>query len=174
MFREICHIEYHSEAKIGGHGNIVQIDESHLFTRKYHVGRILHSEQCWIFGGIDEDGHIFLEQVGRRSAEVLTSVLIKNVEEGSIIFSDSWSGYCHLIEHFEHYQVNHSENFVNPLDGTNTQKIEATWSILKRLLRKNGTRNVDNIDYYLAEFIFFCQKKSMPFDSFLSLIKKYF
>ena len=61
MFRELCHMEYRSNGKIGGPGKIVQIDESHMYTRKYNVGRILHSEQCWIFGGIDEDGHIFLE-----------------------------------------------------------------------------------------------------------------
>ena len=174
MFREICFLEYNTGSKIGGAGKIVQIDESHLFTRKYNVGRVLRSEQCWIFGGIDEDGRIFMQRVVSRSAEVLTGVLMEKVEEGSIIFSDSWRGYDRLVQHFEHHQVNHSENFVNPIDGTNTQKIEASWSVLKRLLRKKGTRKVDNVDFYLAEFMFIMHNKNSPFDSFLSLMKKHF
>ena len=41
MFREVCSKEYTAVSKIGGDGIVVQIDESHLFTRKYNVGRVL-------------------------------------------------------------------------------------------------------------------------------------
>ena len=56
MFRQVCDLEFSSET-IGGPGIVVQIDESHLFTRKYHVGRVLKSEKFWIFGGVDERGN---------------------------------------------------------------------------------------------------------------------
>ena len=37
---------------IGGEGKIVQIDESHIYTRKYHTGGVLRKErkQIWVFG----------------------------------------------------------------------------------------------------------------------------
>ena len=45
MFREICYLEYRQTGQIGGPGVIVQIDETHICTRKYNVGRLLVSEQ---------------------------------------------------------------------------------------------------------------------------------
>jgi hypothetical protein len=35
---------------IGGSGREVEIDETHLFRRKYHRGRELRFESIWIFG----------------------------------------------------------------------------------------------------------------------------
>ena len=160
MFREICEMEYTIDEKIGGPSCVVQIDESHLFTRKYRVGRVLKSEQYWVFGGIDENGNMFLERVLRRDKETLSEVLMRRVAEGSIIYSDQWRGYVSFSEHFEHHQVNHSTNFVNPVDGSNTQKIEATWSVLKRALRKKG--------------MFKSANKQTPFTSFLQLMRKHY
>ena len=157
--------------QIGGNDVVVQIDESHIFTRKYHRGRDLVSEQFWTFGGIDDDGNIFLERILDRKSETLTEVLQRRVKPGSIILSDQWSGYSLVGDFFLHFQVNHSENFVNPVTGVDTQRIEATWSVLKRLLRKKGVRKCENLDFYLAEFIFRMKNKPTPFGSFLSLIK---
>jgi len=42
----------HDFDMIGGLGDVVEIDESHIFRRKYNVGRVLLSEQHWAFGGI--------------------------------------------------------------------------------------------------------------------------
>jgi hypothetical protein len=41
--------------QIGGPGLIVKIDESHIRTRKYDVGRVLVSQATWAFGGIFRD-----------------------------------------------------------------------------------------------------------------------
>ena len=43
--REVCYvIVTNSENVIGGEGKIVEIDESHIYTRKYHRGRFLKNE----------------------------------------------------------------------------------------------------------------------------------
>jgi len=172
LFRGICKKEYCSSEKIGGPGNVVQIDESHLYNRKYNVGRML-STQVWVFGGIDDTGKIFMERVERRDAETLTEVLLRRVHPGSTIYSDSWKGYNHVKDHFQHFQVNHRKNFVNPDDGANTQRIEATWGVLKRMLKMKGTRKFDDLEGYLAVLMYRKQKEGDPFHIFLTLLKKH-
>ncbi|KAF9411150.1 hypothetical protein HW555_010012 [Spodoptera exigua] len=49
-FRELCEVaEAHDRELLGGNTDIVEIDETHLFTRKYHRGRLLR-RQTWTFG----------------------------------------------------------------------------------------------------------------------------
>jgi hypothetical protein len=69
-----------------------------------------------------------------RDQNTLNEIILNNVEIGSILATDQWAGYNRLssIEYL-HDTVNHSENFVNPETGVNTQQIEATWSV-----KKNG------------------------------------
>ena len=51
MCREICdRVVCTEDVAIGGPGLHVEIDESHLFQRKYHRGRILASQHVWVFG----------------------------------------------------------------------------------------------------------------------------
>ena len=57
-----------------------------------------------------------------------------------------WSGYNNLEtilseNNYTHLTVNHSQNFVDPTTGANTQSIEAFWSVMKRNLRKSGTNH---------------------------------
>jgi len=170
-FRQVCFREFGQERQIGGPGVVVQIDETHIFTRKYNVGRVLVSEQCWVFGGIDLDGNVFLDVVPNRNAKTLTEVLIRRVVPGSIIHSDGWRGYSFLCTLYDHYTVNHTRNFVDPKTKVHTQRIEATWHLLKDLLAKKGTRKCSNLDWYLAEFSFRRYSKGHTFEGFLDLIK---
>ena len=52
LFRNACDsfIISSNTQQIGGQGKTVQIDETLIFHRKYHVGRMLN--QVWIFGGV--------------------------------------------------------------------------------------------------------------------------
>ena len=48
-----------------------------------------------------------------------------------------WSGYTNIAtKGYIHKTVNHSKNFVNPVDGTHTQKIERFWRGLKDVRRR--------------------------------------
>ena len=82
-----------------------------------------------------------MEIVSDRSARTLNEGIEKNVERGSVIITDMWRGYNSIsLRDFEHFCVNHSYNFLDPMDNSiNTQKIESTWSSLKRFLRNKGT-----------------------------------
>lgn len=139
---------------IGGVNVVVQIDETCIVKRKSHQGRILRYQK-WIFGGVELGNHnnFFFQIVENRSRDSLLQIIQEKIRPGSIIMSDMWRGYTNLEsilnEHnYTHLTVNHSETFVNPITGANTQSIEAFWSVIKRNLRKIGTNhgNIDNLN----------------------------
>ena len=80
--------------------------------------------QQWLFGGIcRETNACFMVPVGDRSAATLLDVIKEHVEEGSVIYSDSWKGYKTedlVAAGFDHWKVNHRFHFVNPDTGVNT------------------------------------------------------
>ena len=59
---------------LGGRGAVVQGDESHVFARKYDIGRVLAiTEHRWLFGMVEDgpDGRIWIEMVKDRSGSRL-------------------------------------------------------------------------------------------------------
>ena len=81
---------------LGGEGVRVQIDESHEFTRKHNVGRVLVTTTYgWVFGIIEdkEHGKLFLQMVEFRDSETLEEIIKKRIRKETTIFSDSWPSY---------------------------------------------------------------------------------
>ena len=176
--REVCIAaveEHHGGKKIGGVGHIVQVDESKLGKRKYERGRIV--EGVWIFGMVDDDtNEIRLEICAdNKRDEATLEMMIRNVEVGSVVVSDGWKGYVNLPKYgFTHFTVNHSENFVDPVSGLHTQKMEGYWRVLKSKLQKGGVRKCD-LGFHLLEFMYFQNMKGLgrdPFHMFLGDIVK--
>ncbi|KYN16724.1 hypothetical protein ALC57_11042 [Trachymyrmex cornetzi] len=96
-------------------------------------------------------GHLFIVPIANKT----TSTLIRRyIALGSIICSDTWRAYDALFnEIYIHQTVNHSRNFVNPVNGVHTQNIERLWRDVCNGIPRFGTREYHNI-HYLAEFIF--------------------
>jgi hypothetical protein len=90
---------------------------------------------CGIPGQIrPTDGDFRLEICpnNKRDAPTLEHLIQKHVEPGSKIHTDEWKSYSRLERlGYEHYVVNHTNNFVDPVTGTHTQTIEANWRPLK-------------------------------------------
>ena len=105
---------------LGGEGQRVQIDESHVFTRKYNVGRTLTiTKYGWVFGIIEDkpNGRIYLQMVRERDSATLKRIITERVRQNTVIFSDSWPSYQGLNRlGFTHYQVNNSEHFIEVQD----------------------------------------------------------
>ena len=142
-------------AIIGGPGQAVQIDETAITTRKQHVGRLPRTAQIWVFGGIcEETGECFCEVVPDRRRGTLVPLIEKHVRPGTHVKSDGWGAYRGLdnykgVSPYAHSTVNHRMNFVNPQDGTHTQKVERMWRDLKdKKKRANGVPRA-----YLTEYV---------------------
>ncbi|XP_065320610.1 uncharacterized protein LOC135928171 [Gordionus sp. m RMFG-2023] len=156
-FRKVCGFHIASNhSKIGGPGHVIEIDETHVWKRKYNSGRHLTSEAIWIIGGIcRETNEIFLSATTTRDQDTTYRVVKDNVMQDSTIMTDSWLGYNRLeSSNYFHYRINHSQNFVDPNDRSiHTQKVERLWRDLKANYKRHGDR--DNIHEYLLEYRYF-------------------
>jgi ISXO2-like transposase domain len=94
--REVCINEViNQETRIGGVGNIVEIDESLFRKKKFGRGE-LHDGQ-WVFGGVQRgSGECFLVPVERRDAETLVPLIVKHIVPGTTIYPDKWKAYSRL------------------------------------------------------------------------------
>ena len=156
-FRELCQAEIDREGNdvIGGVGLTVEIDETHIFTRKHNVGRLSQNErrQCWVLGGIcRETGAAFVEWVASRDRQTLFEVIVRRVAAGTRIITDGARVYRTLQDEGYSWQfVNHRHNFVSPDDpDVHTQRIERSWRTLKEIIPANCR---DDLKWsYLAEY----------------------
>lgn len=141
------------EEKIGGVGEIVEIDESKFGKRKYNVGRVIEGQ--WVFGGICRNTRsCFLVPVESRDRDTLLTIIKDKIIPGTTIISDCWKAYsCLESEGFKHLMVNHSYNFVDPDTGAHTNTIERQWREVKRKVPVFG-RKKSHFVGYLATAMF--------------------
>ncbi|ODM94436.1 putative transposase-like protein [Orchesella cincta] len=186
--REICYnIIDEMDICIGGQGFHVEIDETHLFQRKYNRGRQLAFSHVWVFGGIcRETKEAFEQVVPDRSGRTLWPIIMRKIHPGSIILTDSARVYASLHEAsrggYEHYAVNHRRHFVDPANpNIHTNTVERQWGLLKGMVK--GCMNEEKVEMYLGEFIYRRQffttlnvvearTLGKQFDTFLGHMKK--
>lgn len=143
--------------QIGGPGHVVEIDESVVSRRKYHVGRMV--KEKWVFGGIDTTTYLgFIQLVENRSAEVLLPVIQQWILPGTEIHSDGWAAYNQITAisvdpAFTHKVVNHSENFVDAATNATTNHVERMWCKMKRKLKAMSGTSENMLSGHLDEFM---------------------
>uniref|UniRef100_A0A0A9X570 Putative transposase-like protein HI_1328.1 n=1 Tax=Lygus hesperus TaxID=30085 RepID=A0A0A9X570_LYGHE len=87
----------------------------------------------------------------------LLSCIEERILPGTTIISDLWAS-CNGIPNipemqFQHLTVNHTEHFVDPKTGANTQMIESLWASAKRRNKRECGTSRDLLDSYLCEFM---------------------
>ncbi|KAL4147975.1 hypothetical protein QTP88_002283 [Uroleucon formosanum] len=168
---------FNKRQPFGGPGQIVQIDECLLRgARKNNKGRFRladlkaavipkHEDEedtnrnygrriggPWVVGlcCVLENGLIDARffVVEKRDKETLHRIIKNEVLPGTTVHSDSWLGYKGLSEKgYVHETVNHSNNFVDPETGANTQRIESLWRPLRlKVVKKMCGTNEDLLD----------------------------
>lgn len=157
-----------SKVKIGGEGEVVEIDETVLSKRKYGRGHFVKEQ--WIFGGIQRGTtKCFLKKVDHRDAKTLLPIIEEFIEPGTTIISDKWAAYngiTKLGKGYKHLTVNHSENFKDPETGAHTNSIESTWQKFKQDHKKRYGTDRDLLPTYIAQFVWRREFKDAPFYHF--------
>lgn len=131
----------------------VEVDETYIGGR--HPKRMRYSKKQSVFGAVERGGMAKITHVKSTGSRVLLPRVMKDVTEGSSIFSDEWGAYRKLAYYgYSHTTINHSDmEWVRGNAYTNT--IEGFWSQLKRSL--SGTYHAVSPKYlqlYLDEFSF--------------------
>ena len=108
--------------------------------------------------------------VEKRDRDTLLQIIKDRILPGSIIISDCWKAYsCLEEEGFRHLTVNHSVNFVDPLDKkTHTNTIERLWREAKAKVPLYGRRK-KHFAGYLARSMFLMayKEENKRFHAFL-------
>ncbi|CAF1090388.1 unnamed protein product [Brachionus calyciflorus] len=166
--------------RLGGIGKIVEIDESLVSKVKYNRGKGLKKKQIWMFGLVERcpNGRCYIEIVPDRKAETLLRIIYDRVEEGTTIISDSWSSYEKLKDlNFSHLKVNHKYNFIDPISGAHTNKIEGLWKHAKESFKQsNGCLRI-HIKSFLDEFLWrqmVAKTRVDSYDKIITEIAKYY
>jgi len=148
-----------NEAEFSG---TVEVDESFF-------GRKRNGKQAIVLGMLERrTGRVALRHVPRRDDEQTDRFILDHAIGGTTVCTDgaqcyvgidSFFGYCHV-------RCNHSEFVFGP-----TNRIEATWSRLKRFLRRTvGRPTCRDLDETLREFEWRTNRPEM-FDSPLRFLE---
>jgi transposase-like protein len=157
-FRDVCSqwlLKNH--VQIGGPGVQVEIDESVVAKRKYNRGHLV--KERWVFDGYcPTSGKGFLELVPDRSAPTLLPLVEKYIAPGSVVVSDKWRSYLGISKlevdpPYTHLDVDHSKNFVDPITGACTNRVEAYWKNCKRRMKYMCGVQGSMLESHLDEFL---------------------
>ncbi|KCZ82394.1 hypothetical protein H312_00052 [Anncaliia algerae PRA339] len=109
-----------------------------------------------------------------RNKQTINNIILENIEFGTIIVTDCWSGYVDLTKlGYFHLTVNHSESFIDPLTGANTQSIENRWSVYKKKFKSRYINNPSDFSLLFAEFSFKLKFKDQSFSYFMQNLNKF-
>lgn len=132
-----------------------EIDESLFGKRKYNRGRNVKNQ--WVFGICDFEngGQVFFKKIDNRRRETLNPIILNATTEEAIVYSDKWAAYDNLDEENRvHLSVNHSQNYIDPDTGANTQRIESMWNACKNWLLSHNYQRRSKLEDYLSEYCY--------------------
>ncbi len=169
FFREICAVHFEANPiKIGRPGITVEVDESCFSHKpKHHRGRAPHSP-IWVFGMVDTSSKPvidYMEIVEKRDTATLLPIILKVVEQGSVIHSDEWRAYRNIQGlGYTHRTVNHSVNFVDKSTVVHTQTIESYWNKHKSYIKSMHSCKKSFLESYFTEFTWHERFSNSPFN----------
>jgi len=105
-----------------------------------------------VVGAVDRDGDIRVKHIASNDGHTLQIFAETNIEQGSVVYTDTHSGYRGLSYNYQHETVNHSiGEYVRGQAHTNG--IESFWAMLKRGYK--GTyhqMSAKHLSRYITEF----------------------
>jgi hypothetical protein len=149
--------------KIGGGSGPVEVDETHVGPKPQKMHREkrlqMHNERrdrtAAVMGMLDrEPRQVRAKVVPNVKRETLQNEILNQIEGGSKVYTDGWSGYDRLAaKDYIHETVNHINEYVR--GEVHTQGIENFWALLKRGLRGTYVAvEPFHLDRYVTEQVF--------------------
>ncbi|KCZ79342.1 hypothetical protein H312_03264 [Anncaliia algerae PRA339] len=157
----------------GGPGKIVQVDETMLnYKCKSHRGRSSRNKSDALCI-VEYDGHItreFAVLIPNKKEDTIILIHCNNVN-GPTIWTDEHKSYSSLTKNgYFHQSVCHKYNFINKINGCNTQAVEAFNNELKlEIKRRKGVLTSSRGDF-LKEFTWLFNNKKDRFKRILKMI----
>lgn len=135
------------EEKIGGVGQIVEIDEAEFGKRKLSVGQVVEGQ--WVFGGFCRNFRsCFMVPVEKRDRHTLASIIEDRILPGTTIISDCLKTYkCLESEEFQQLTVNHSYKFLDMESGVHPDSVEQHWREVKQRVPMIGRKKKPFVGY---------------------------
>ena len=158
--------------KIGGEGDIVEMDETMCGKCKYGLGDGRKRRRAWVFGGVSRlSGRLFMCicPENKRTRKALWPIIQANVAPKTMLHTDGWRAYRRLPElGYGHCWVDHSKNYVDPTDKSlHTNRIEGLWNKFKKWLPQAGNYNLEE---YIYLFMWMEEQKQLGHDPFWALV----
>ena len=121
-----------------------------------------YKDKVPVFGIRQRGGNIMAVVVPNTQAKTLVPIIKKNVEKGSVVYTDGWE-YTGLRKKYEQRSVDHSKKFYGMTyvtdDGeiiqVSTNSIENAWTTFKRTIKGTYIRvSKKHLQKYVDEFVF--------------------
>ena len=105
-----------------------------------------------VIGAVDRDGEIRVKHIQVTDAQTLQVFIEQNVEQGTKVYTDGFTGYKGLSYNYDHETVNHSVGeYVRGQAHTNG--IESFWATLKRGYKGTYHKmSKKHLSRYITEF----------------------
>lgn len=128
----------------------VEIDETFVGGKNKNRHKDKKVEKCQgrsfkdkvpVFGILERNGKVIAKVVSNTQAKTLVPIVRKNVEAGSVVYTDGWE-YTGLIGRYKQMSVDHEKHFYGTTYATeygeiitiSTNGIENVWSHFKRMI----------------------------------------
>lgn len=163
-----------SKNKLGGPGCIVQIDETMLnYKCKSHRGRSPgnRTDALCIVEVDSKITRAFASVIPNKKESTLVPIIVNQVCDSSVIWTDEHRSYANLSKfNYIHDTVTHKYEFINHLNGVNTQAVESFNNIIKRMIKnQNGVSTIKR-QRFLNEVCFKFNNKNDILSAYLNLL----
>ena len=131
----------------------VELDETYVGGRRKGKRGRGAAGKVPVFGMLERAGKVVVEAVPDVKEKTLMGLVTKNIEPGSLTYSDGFKSYRSLLVNgYEHIRINHEKEFANGKAHING--IEGFWSYAKERLAKYHGVSPLKLYLYLKELEF--------------------
>ena len=141
----------------------VEVDETYIggqwknkrkICRGIEVKRGRGTLKTPVFGILCRDGKVWAEIVPNVEAKTLIPLIYKQVQQGSIICSDTFRSYTGIAANgYVHRMVEHGKGEYSDGKGNHINGLEGFWGYLKRKLASKGGIRKERLSLYLGEYV---------------------